>query len=175
MTQVPAVHLHRPKVEYFDVGELTNTDPKGFVRTVERYHVEPWGLYMARTADHPEFHYLESWILPAVSLRATVFHYTPAHRRDQDYYIDIGEFAEIEPGRWRSIDHYLDLVVRTGRDVRLLDVDELLAAHAAGYLGPVQAQQAIEVATTAIDGIARHGHDFGSWIEESQGITLTWL
>lgn len=175
MTQAPAVHLHRPKVEYFDIGERTNTDPKGFVRSVERYHLEPWGLYMARTADHREFHYLESWILPAIPLRATVFHYTPGNVRDQDFYIDIGEFGEIEPGRWRSIDHYLDLTVRTGRDVELLDVDELLAAYEAGYLDLPQTQRAIEVATTAIDGIAAHGHDFGRWIEQSQGITLTWL
>ncbi|MBU3066860.1 DUF402 domain-containing protein [Nocardia sp. NEAU-G5] len=175
MTQAPAVHLHRPKVEYFDIGELTNTDPKGFVRTVERYHVEPWGLYMARTADHTEFRYLESWFLPSVSLRATVFHYTPAHNRDQDYYIDVGDFAEVSPGRWRSIDHYLDLTVRTGRDVELLDVDELLAAHAAGYLTLAEAQHAIEVATTAIDGIAAHGHNFERWITEAHGITLTWM
>jgi predicted RNA-binding protein associated with RNAse of E/G family len=172
-TQAPAVH--RPKVEYFDIAELTNTDPKGFVRQVERYHVEPWGLYMARTADHPEFHYLESWFLPTLSLRATVFHYTPAHRRDQDYYIDIGDFGEVAPGRWRSIDHYLDLTVRTGRDIELLDVDELLTAHAACYLTLSQAQRAIEVATTAIAGIAAHGYNFERWVEKTQGVTLTWL
>ncbi|MQY21157.1 DUF402 domain-containing protein [Nocardia macrotermitis] len=144
------------------------------MRTVDRYDVEPWGLYMARTADHREFHYLESWFLPAVSLRATVFHFTPTNTRDQDLYVDIGEFGEIEPGRWRSIDHYLDLTLRVGRDVKLLDVDELLAAHAAGYLDATVAQRAIEVATAAIDGIARHGYDFDKWIEQSQGVTLTW-
>ena len=35
----------------FDIADLTNTDPKGFIRAVERYHLEPWGLYMARSAD----------------------------------------------------------------------------------------------------------------------------
>lgn len=166
--------VHRPKVEYFNVSELTNIDPKGFVRKVERYHVEPWGLYMARTADHPEFHYLESWLLPELSLRATVFHFRPAHRRDQDYYLDIGDFGPVEPHRWRSEDHYLDLVVRTARGTELLDVDELLAAHTAGLIDAGTAERAIVTATTAIDGIAAHGHDFQRWTE-SLGMPLTWL
>lgn len=174
MIQAPAVDLHRPKVEYFNIDELTNIDPKGFVRQVERYHVEPWGLYMARTSDHPEFHYIESWLLPGVSIRATVFHFTPAHLRDQDYYIDIGEFGQVGPKRWKSVDHYLDLVVRQGREVELLDVDELLAAHAAGYLDLPQAQRAIESATTTIEGIAAHGHDLNAWLA-SHDIMLTWL
>ncbi len=165
--------LHPPKVEFFDLAELTNTDPKGFVRPVERYHVEPWGLYMARASDHPQFHYLESWLLPHVSLRATVFHYNPVHHRDQDYYLDIGEFAEIRPDCWKSIDHYLDIVVRTGRDLELLDVDELLAAHAAGYLSLSDSRRAVETATAAIDGIASHGYVFEHWME-SQGISLSW-
>lgn len=173
MTQASAVDLHRPKVEYFNIDELTNVDPKGFVRQVERYQVEPWGLYMARTSDHPEFDYIQSWLLPTVSLRATVFHFTPEYRRDQNYYIDIGEFEQVDAKQWRSVDHYLDLVVRTGREVELLDVDELLAAHAAGYLTLTQAQQAIESATGTIDGIAAHGHSFEAWLK-TQGIVLTW-
>ncbi|APA97644.1 hypothetical protein NS506_03594 [Nocardia seriolae] len=72
------------------------------------------------------------------------------------------------------MDHYLDLVVRQGREVELLDVDELLAAHAAGYLTLTEAQQAIESATATIDGIAAHGHNFEDWLA-SKGITLTWM
>ncbi|NEW41585.1 DUF402 domain-containing protein [Nocardia cyriacigeorgica] len=174
MTQAPSVDVHRPKVEYFNVADLTNTDPKGFVRPVESYRVEPWGLYMARTADHPAFHYMESWLLPELSLRATVFHYTAAHLRNQDYYIDIGEFAEVEPKKWRSVDHYLDLLVRTGRDTRLLDVDELLAALSAGLVDAATAEKAIVTATAAIDGIAANGHDFLGWTA-SRGMPLTWL
>lgn len=166
--------VHRPKVEYFNVAELTNIDPKGFIRAVERFHTEPWGLYMARTADHPEFHYLESWLLPSLAIRATVFHFRPAHLRDQDYYIDIGEFRQIEPKKWRSVDHYLDLVVRTGRETKLLDVDELLAAHTAGLIDATTAEAAVAAATAAIDGIAANGHDFQRWTE-SLGMPLTWL
>ncbi|MFI9511008.1 DUF402 domain-containing protein [Nocardia sp. NPDC052566] len=173
MTQA-SVDIHRPKVEYFDLAGLTNTDPKGFVRPVDRYWAEPWGLYMARTSDHQQFHYIESWLLPELSLRATVFHYNPEHRRDQDYYLDLGEYAQVGPTKWKSVDHYLDIVVRTGRETELLDVDELLAAHAAGLIGAAEAEAAVAHAAIAIDGIAANGYTFEGWLE-SLGITLTWL
>jgi len=172
MTQAP-VHVHRPKVEHFDVANKTNTDPKGFVRAVERYQVEPWGLYMARHSDHAEFDYLQSWLLPELSLRVTIFDFTPEHLRDQDFYVDIGTFTQVEPHLWRSVDHYLDILVRTGRETELLDVDELLAAHAAGLLNADDAQAAVENATRTIDGIAAHGHSLERWLD-SLGITLTW-
>ncbi|MBF6299956.1 DUF402 domain-containing protein [Nocardia amamiensis] len=174
MTQAPSVDVHRPKVEYFNIADLTNTDPKGFVRPVERYHVEPWGLYMARTSDHPQFHYIESWLLPKLFLRATVFHYLPAHRRDQDYYLDVGEFTVVAPKKWKSVDHYLDIVVRSSRETQLLDVDELFAAHAAGLVTLAEAEAAVQHATAAIDGIAANGHTFEGWME-SMDINLTWL
>ncbi|MGO4614671.1 DUF402 domain-containing protein [Nocardia sp. 2YAB30] len=174
MTQAPSIDVHRPKVEYFNLADLTNTDPKGFVRPVERYHVEPWGLYMARTSDHPQFHYLESWLLPELSIRATVFHYHPAHQRDQDYYLDLGEFSVVGPKKWKSVDHYLDIVVRSTRETQLLDVDELLAAHAAGLIRLGEAEAAMQHAAAAIDGIAANGHTFEGWME-SLGITLTWM
>ncbi|WP_199742947.1 DUF402 domain-containing protein [Nocardia stercoris] len=166
--------MHKPKVEYFDLAALTNTDPKGNVRQVEEYRLEPFGLYMARPAPgHPNFHYLESWFLPGLSLRATIFHFTQQERWDQDYYLDIGEFGPDGDGHWRSVDHYLDILVRTGRTSVLLDVDELLAAHAAGYLDAAAAERAVNVATTAIEGIASHGHSFENWLA-AQGITLDW-
>lgn len=173
MTRAPLVDVHRPKVEYFDIAELTNIDPKGFVRPVEQYRVEPYGLYMARVSDHPQFHYIESWLLPELSIRATRFHYHPEHQRDQDYYVDLGEFSQVGPQKWKSIDHYLDIVVRSGRETELLDVDELLAAHLAGLIGAAETEAAIAHAATAIDGIAANGHSFERWLQ-TYGITLTW-
>ncbi|MFC9439330.1 DUF402 domain-containing protein [Nocardia sp. NPDC057030] len=173
MTQASSVDVHRPKVEYFDLADLTNTDPKGFVRPVEQYRVEPWGLYMARTSDHEQFHYIESWLLPDLALRATVFHYYPEHQRDQDFYLDLGEFGQVAPERWKSVDHYLDIIVRSGRGTELLDVDELLAALGAGLVTAAQAQAAIETAARAIDGIAAHDYDLGHWLD-SLGVPLTW-
>ena len=46
---------------------------------------------MARpTPGREQFHYLESWLLPSLGLRVSVFHFNPGHERDQDYYLDVG-------------------------------------------------------------------------------------
>ncbi|MFI9511009.1 DUF402 domain-containing protein [Nocardia sp. NPDC052566] len=164
----------RPKVEYFNLAELTNTDAKGFVRQVERFHVEPWGLYMARTVDGPQFHYLESWLLPELSLRATIAHRHAGDHRDKDYCLDVGEFAKIGPKRWKAVDHYLDVVVPRGRHAELRGVGDLLAAHAAGLIDTAQAHRALDRATAALDGLAAHEHSVDRWLA-AQDIHLTWM
>lgn len=143
------------------------------MRTVDEYAVHPWGLYLARpTPGRAQFHYLESWLLPALGLRATVFHFNPGHERDHDFYLDIGEYT---PGAtvWRSEDHYLDIEVRTARGVQLADVDELLDAVRQGLLSPEIAELAISRAVTAIDGLARKGYDLVGWLAD-EGMALTW-
>lgn len=151
----------------------TNTDPKGVVRAVDAYAVHPWGLYLARpTPGRAQFHYLESWLLPSMGLRATVFHFNPGHERDHDYYLDIGEYT---PGDtvWRSEDHYLDIEVRTGRGAELADVDELLDAVRHGLLSARVAERAVQRAVSAIDGLAHNGYDLPAWLGV-HGIELTW-
>jgi uncharacterized protein len=164
----------RPRVEYFNLAELTNTDAKGFVRSVERYHVEPWGLYMARTVDGPQFHYVESWLMPELWVRATISHRNPAHHREQDFCLDIGEFTKVEPKRWKAVDHYLDIMVHHGHASELRGADDLLAAHAAGLIDTAQARHAFERATAVVDGLAEYDHDAERWLA-SMGITLTWM
>ena len=137
------------------------------------YEVRPWGLYMARpTPGRPQFHYLESWLLPTLGLRASIFHFNPGHERDQDHYLDVGRFT---PGAttWTAEDHYLDLVVRSGAEVALEDVDELLDAVRLGLLSPEDGERAIEVATAAVDGLARHNYRLNDWAA-SLGMPLTW-
>ncbi len=151
----------------------TNTDPKGIVRAVDVYTVEPWGLYMARpTPGRAQFHYLESWLLPSLSLRASVFHFSPGHERDQDFYLDIGSYTA-GPTAWHSEDHYLDLVVRTGRGVELCDVDELLTAVRHGLLTPEVGEHAVQTAATAIAGLASCGYRLDQWLA-GNGMALTW-
>jgi uncharacterized protein len=165
--------MHPPKHETFDLDARTNTDPKGIVRAVDDYTVRPWGLYLARpTPGRAQFHYLESWLLPSLGLRATVFHFNPGHERDQDYYLDVGTYT---PGAtvWRSEDHYLDLVVRTNVGVELADVDELLDAVRHGLLTPKVGEQAMRRAVKAVDGLARHGYDLQRWLA-TEGMDLTW-
>ncbi len=165
--------MHPPKHETFDLVARTNTDPKGIVRAVDDYSLHPWGLYMARpTPGRLQFHYLESWLLPSLGLRANVFHFNPGYERDQDYYLDV---AAIEVGdqRWRTEDHYLDLVVRTGRGAELVDLDELLEAHRHGLLGSQTVERALQAAVAAVDGLAAHGHDLNAWLG-SVGMELSW-
>ena len=143
------------------------------MRAVDEYRVTPWGLYMARpTPGRAQFHYLESWLLPSLGLRASVFHFNPGHERDQDYYLDVGRYS---PGDsvWHSEDHYLDLVVHTGKGVELDDVDELLTAVRHGLLTPEIGEQAVRSAVEAVQGLARHGYDLHHWLS-GNGLDLTW-
>ena len=128
---------------------------------------------MARpTPGRAQFHYLESWLLPSLGLRANVFHFSPGHERDQDYYLDVSHIT-VGPDRWQSEDHYLDLVIRTGRGTDLIDVDELLDAHRLGLLSPETAEAALKCAVAAVDGLAAHGHDLSAWLA-STGMELSW-
>ncbi|OBF65847.1 hypothetical protein A5753_00680 [Mycobacterium sp. 852002-51971_SCH5477799-a] len=143
------------------------------MRAVDEYAVQPWGLYIARpTPGRAQFHYLESWLLPSLGLRATVFHFNPGHERDHDYYLDVGEYL---PGAtvWHSEDHYLDIEVRTGARAGLTDVDELLDAVRHGLLTPEAAERAVRRAVAAVDGLAANGYDLSRWLAH-HGMSLTW-
>jgi predicted RNA-binding protein associated with RNAse of E/G family len=165
--------MHPPKHETFDVAGRTNTDPKGFVRAVDTYRVFPWGLYMARpTPGRPHFHYLESWLLPELGLRANVFHFNPGYERDQDYYLDVATIT-VDGDRWLTEDHYLDLVVRIGRGTQVVDLDELLEAQRLGLLSSETAEAALRTAFSAVAGLAAHGHDLNAWLS-STGMELSW-
>lgn len=143
------------------------------MRAVDEYRLCPWGLYMARpTPGRVQFHYLESWLLPTLGLRANVFHFNPGHERDQDYYLDVG-LITVGPERWQSEDHYLDLVIRTGRGTDLIDLDELLDAHRLGLVSTETAEAALKSAVAAVDGLAAHGHDLGAWLAGAD-MELSW-
>jgi uncharacterized protein len=168
-----AGRIHAPKTETFDLAARTNTDPKGIVRDVDVYTVERWGLYVARpTPGRAQFHYLESWLLPELGLRVTVFHFNPGYELEQDFYLDVGRYTA-GAAAWHAEDHYLDIVLRTGVGAELLDVDELLEATRAGLITDDDAERAIRTAASTIDALARHGYDLGHWLAE-RGIALSW-
>lgn len=165
--------MHPPKHETFDLVARTNTDPKGIVRAVDEYRLHPWGLYMARpTPGRLQFHYLESWLLPDLGLRANVFHFNPGYERDQDLYLDVGTVT-VGADRWLTEDHYIDLVVRTGRGTEVVDVDELLDAQRVGLLSTDAAEQALRTAFAAVAGLAANGHDMNAWLADT-GVELSW-
>lgn len=131
------------------------------------------GLYLARpTPGRAQFRYLESWLLPELGLRATIFHFNPGHERDQDFYLDVGDYTR-GPAQWRSRDHYLDLVLRTGRDVELTDVDELMVAVREGLLTQDDAERAVMRAVAAVDGLAGNGYDLQRWLT-GLGMPVSW-
>ena len=165
--------MHPPKVERFDVAAMTNTDNKGIKRTVDEYRTEPFGLYMARpTPGRENFSYLESWLLPELGLRVSDFHFTPGHERDQDFYLDVVRI-DVDGGIWTTQDLYLDLVLRTGKDVELLDADELIAATKGGLVSEDDAVYAVQRATATASALAAHGYDLRRWLATRE-ITLRW-
>ena len=172
MAQIP----HPPKREVFDVPAMTNTDNKGFVRPVLDYRITDFGLYMSRTADHPRFEHLETWLLPSLGLRANIFHFRDGYRDGQRLYLDVGHFSGPDAdGRWHAVDWYLDLVDVPGSPLQLLDVDELFEAHAAGLLGLADCDSAVAIAARTLVGAAENGHDVQLWLDGTVGERLTWL
>jgi predicted RNA-binding protein associated with RNAse of E/G family len=165
--------MHPPKHEKFDLQARTNTDPKGIVRAVDEYAVRPWGLYLARPSPgRAQFHYLESWLLPSLGLRVTVFHHNPGHERNYDFYLDVGEYTP-GPNEWTSEDHYLDLEVRTRAGVDVADIDELLDAVRQGLLTPETGELAVGRALHAVNGLARNNYDLNAWLA-GEGMQLEW-
>ncbi|MEV6280890.1 hypothetical protein [Nocardia sp. NPDC051832] len=168
----PAPAARRPSVEYFDLADLTTVDPRGFVRQVETFRAESWGLYMARVVAGTQF--LQSWLLPELAVRVDLIHPRLGHHRSLDYHLDIGEYGPTGPRRWRAANHYLDIVVRHGRSAELRGIGNLLAAHAAGVISTEQAHRALDRAAAALDGLAACDHEVERWLA-AHGVTLTWL
>lgn len=165
--------IHPPKIETFDVGAGTNTDPKGFVRQVEVYREGPHGLYVSRPMPgHATLAHLRSWLLPGLGLRVTDFSWHPGHERLQDFYLDVVAVTR-EGDTWRTEDHYVDLVVQTGVRTDVLDLDELALAVAGGLLSPASAEQALVTSHATLAGLVAHGHDLDSWLADRE-VSLTW-
>jgi predicted RNA-binding protein associated with RNAse of E/G family len=175
-------HIHPPKVEFFDVPAMSNTDPKGFVRVVDEYRLEDFGLYMARAIDrHSELTYVESWLLPELGLRVNRWQRKPGTPPREDTYIDL---VDIDPSYgqrtgaagpvWRVVDIYLDIHVWTGSRIEVVDSDELLAALKDRLIDAETAQRALERTYRTVEGITRYGYDTGAWLKE-HGVELQWL
>ncbi|MEY8208623.1 ribonuclease FAU-1 family protein [Corynebacterium sp. MNWGS58] len=181
--------MHPVKNEIFATADKINIDPKGFHREVDSYRTTEFGLYMARGADHPQFGYLESWLLPELSLRVSIFHFRKGCEKPQDYYIDIVDIDvssatdEARPTTasgtsntaqtWRTRDLYIDIVSLTGHQVDVLDIDELAEATAQGLISAEEAEHAIEATLRAVEGITRHDDDVPAWLR-SLDMPIDW-
>src|SRR5699024_9972181 len=132
-----------------------NVDPKGYLREVDSYKVTDFGLYMARGANHPRFGYLESWLLPKLSLRANIFHFREGIDERQDFYIDIAEIdrnGEV----WTTRDLYVDLISNTGEPIDVRDIDELSAAASACLIYVEVGERAMDFTLAGEDGYQRY-------------------
>ena len=164
---------HPPKRERFDLAGNVNVDPKGISRAVDEYRVTEYGLYLARpTPGRAQFHYVESWVLPALGLRVTDFWFNPGHELDQDFYIDVVS-VEVHDTEWATTDLYLDLAVRAGKRVTVLDTDELLEAVAQGLLPVDTAREALERTYRTVEALTAHDYDLPRWLA-SIGMPTTW-
>ncbi|HEY0803569.1 MAG TPA: DUF402 domain-containing protein [Pseudonocardiaceae bacterium] len=165
--------VHPPKIETFDVVAMANVDPKGYVRAVDEYRVEPFGLYLARPmVGRADLAYRESWLLPELDLQVTDWHPHPGHEKDRDFYLDV---ALIRPGErtWQLVDLYVDIELRTGRDLAVLDTDELLGALGAGLIDRATAQRALETTYRTVDQLAAHDYDLAAWLSDVD-VKLAW-
>ena len=163
---------HAVKHETFNVDDSINVDPKGFIRDVDSYQVHPYGLYMRRGADHPEFGYLESWLLPEFGLRANIFHYREGHEKPFDFYFDVVAIDHTD-ATWTTRDLYIDLLATVGKPIEVVDIDELSVATSQGFLSAEDAEFAIEKTLAAVEGITRHGDDPFAWLA-AHGAPITW-
>lgn len=165
--------MHPPKVSVFDVPARVNIDSKGTPRPVDTYRETPFGLYMSRAVvNRPAVAWMQTWLLPELGLAVTDWWWNPGHARDQDFYIDICDIVR-DGGRWVLTDHYLDIVVVTGRSATVIDVDEFIAAVALGLLDRATAEAAMHRTHRAVDGLAAHGHDLAAWLATC-AVTPTW-
>ena len=166
--------LHPPKVETFDLVNDTNTDPKGFLRTVDHWSRTDGMLYMARPADHPRFGYLESWLIPELDLRVNRFHFRKGEggRFDgQDLYVDIA-LVEDAGDTWHTTDLYVDLVTYAGRKWEVLDLEELGDALLAGHVDAAAASRALHSSQRLINGMLDAG-GVEAWLD-GVGFPLHW-
>jgi predicted RNA-binding protein associated with RNAse of E/G family len=115
---------------------------------------------------------MESWLLPEVGLRITDWFYRPGREWEDHFYIDVVRI-DIDARCWRTEDHYLDLIVRPGRGVDVVDTDELLHAVLSGMLDPATAQAALDTTYRTLDGLARHGYRLERWLP-TVGASPTW-
>ena len=123
---------------------------------------------MARpTPGRAQFHYLESWLLPSLGLRATVFHFNPGYELDQDYYLDVGRYTPSR--RWRSRTTTSTLwcapvSASTWTTSTSSDRRPARSAH------PRSRRAGGANAAAAIDGLSRHDYDLDRWLR-SAGMT----
>lgn len=138
---------------------------------MQEYRPTPHGLFVSRAfVDHPRIRHWEAHLLPSLSL--VVCRYDFHREREHDFYLDIAQIHE-QDGLWEVRDFYLDIVVHAGLGAEILDTDELLGGHGAGYLSDQELYRAVTVAHATLADLRRARYDLGEWAA-FHGLELSW-
>ncbi|MEW6421629.1 MAG: DUF402 domain-containing protein [Deinococcota bacterium] len=159
------------KTEQHDVAARQHHTNTG-VRPVQTYREHPYGLFVARDfVAHPRIRHWQAHLLP--TLNVVVCRYDFHGPREHDYYIDIATITHAGD-LWTVRDHYLDILIHDGIAAEIVDTDELLAAHEAGFIGSHELHGAVGMAHRTLSGLARSRYNVSDWLA-GQGVALDWL
>ncbi|WP_216328640.1 DUF402 domain-containing protein [Deinococcus aestuarii] len=158
------------KTERHDVAggqHHTNTG----VRPVHTYREHQHGLFVARDfVAHPRIRAWQAHLLPKIGVQVCRYDFHGA--REHDYYIDVATITR-EGDLWTVRDHYLDVIVHDGMAAEIVDTDELLAAHEAGYIGADELCRAVATAHRVVSGLVRARYSVPEWLA-GQGVRVEW-
>ena len=166
----PPVTPHPVKTERHDTARRTHHTNTG-VRPVQLYREESHGLYVSRPfQQHPRIRHWQAHLLPLQHL--VVCHYDFHHQREHDFYFDVAVISA-ERGLWTVRDLYLDVVLHEGRGAVIVDTDELLAGHAAGFITTAELHLAVEVAHATLGALSAADFRLSTWAR-SHDLSLKW-
>lgn len=164
-------NAHPIKIEKHDTLTHLHHTNNG-VRQVMLYRETPHGLFVARPFDnHPRIRFWQAHLLPEQHL--VVCKYDFHGHNEHDYYMDIAQIAK-EGHLWTVRDLYLDLVLHDGLHAEIVDTDELLDSHQAGYITAGDVHRSVAVAHHTLSGLARARYSLSDWAS-TQGLELEWI
>ena len=159
------------KIERHDVERRQHHTNTG-VRPVHTYREHAHGLLVARDfVAHPRIRHWQAHLLPALGVQ--VCRYSFHGPREHDYYIDVATVTR-DGDLWTVRDHYLDVIVHDGMAAEIVDTDELLAAHGAGFIGAAEVDHAVAAARQVVSGLAQARYSVNDWLA-AQGVRVEWV
>lgn len=160
-------------VDVVDTLTGVRTYSSGTVHRLTACRTEAWGLHIeSATPEDPNWEYETCWLLPADGLRLSVRR--PRHHGCRPGTTTLTAVRIQHDARhWRTTDMLLGLTVVPGSVPRFASSEEFAAAVTGGVLRRVDADLALHAVHRALEQLARHRNDLGSWLAV-RGITQHW-
>lgn len=160
-------------VDVVDTVTETRTYSSGTVRRLTACRAESWGLQVEfSTPEDPDTETEVCWLLPAAGLRLSAGRPRSAGNRDRSTVLTAVRI-EHDNRYWRTTDLLLGLTVVSGSVPRFAGAEDFAAAAASGVLRQADADLALHSVHLALEQMAGHQHDLGSWLTD-RGITQQW-